>query len=300
MVETKSKTLGQLLNEWHGYKAASLQRDKGIGIELLEMRLSIFNAFQLKYGVDERYLVTDLQRTQDLLFPHIKERISTNCSRCVNDVARRILASGVDIRRELSAMPNYQASETVDQSDAEEDHKAAVNIPESSDTSNAMPGSYVYIVNQIASMPSLQIGIAKIGMGTGTREVENLTTGKLEEIAFSQIFNNIGQARQAYAGAMIEWRMRPQDEVPIVDESITKANVVAKVEAMDNSLPSQIEKPKGIRIGSVLTNGEIEATVSAILSDRYEVICKQDGKDSRAPILFEEIGKQWMKLPQSK
>ena len=77
-----------------------------------------------------------------------------------------------------------------------------------------------------------------------------------------------------------------------------KAESETKTEPQSPEPPSQ--NRRGIRVGTMLTNGEAEARVATILEDRYIGIIQQDGQDTELPILFEEIGKQWSKLPPTK
>ena len=292
MVIEKTKTLGQLLNEYHGPKIKQLMADRQVR-ELLQIRIEIAEAFQLQYSIDPRVDVMSVQRTLDILFPLVKEVVEPGCGGCVTKITNRIIAS---------IETNNKALKALDSPDPEIEEKPikptgpTEHIPEA-----RVPGTYVYILVKVRGIAYVHFGVAKREIKGAYQSVENLSTNTVQDVLIEDLYINPNEAQSECKGYMAEYAMlHPNESQPTepTNEPQRKAEFEIKPEPQSPEPPSQ--NRRGIRVGTMLTNGEAEARVATILDDRYIGIIQQDGQDTEVPILFEEIGKQWSKLPPTK
>ena len=290
MVIEKTKTLGQLLNEYHGPKIKQLMADRQVR-ELLQIRIEIAEAFQLQYSIDPRVDVRSVQRTLDILFPLVNEVVEPGCGGCVTKITNRIIASIEE---------NTKALKALDSPDPEIEEKAikptgpTEHIPEA-----RVPGTYVYILVKTAGIAFVHFGVAKREIKGSFQSVENLSTNTVQDVLITDLYINPNEAQSECKGYMAEWAMlHPNESHELIAEPEPKAESETKTEPQTPEPASQ--NRRGIRVGTMLTNGEAEARVATILDDRYIGIVQQDGQDTEVPILFEEIGKQWSKLPPTK
>ena len=292
MVIEKQKTLGQLLNEYHGPKIKQLMTDRQVR-ELLQIRIEIAEAFQLQYSIDPRVDVRSVQRTLDILFPLVKEVVEPGCGGCVTKITNRIIAS-------IEA--NTKALKALDSPDPEIEEKPVKptgpteHIPEA-----RVPGTYVYILVKTAGIAFVHFGVAKREIKGAFQSVENLSTNTVQDVLITDLYINPNEAQSECKGYMAEWAMLHPNE-STNDEPIAEPKPIEPKAQPESA--AQPEPPsqnrRGIRVGTMLTNGEAEARVATILDDRYIGIVQEDGQDTELPILFEEIGKQWSKLPPTK
>ena len=294
MVIEKTKTLGQLLNEYHGPKIKQLMADRQVR-ELLQIRIEIAEAFKDQYSVDTRVDVRSVQRTLDILFPLVKEVVEPGCGGCVTKITNRIIAS-------IEA--NTKALKALDSPDPEIEEKPikptgpTEHVPEA-----RVPGTYVYILVKVRGIAYVHFGVAKREIKGAYQSVENLSTNTVQDVLIEDLYINPNEAQSECKGYMAEWAMlHPgkdhQPEPTNQPEAQPQTETVAQPDDQKPEPPSQ--NRRGIRVGTMLTNGEAEARVATILEDRYIGIIQQDGQDTELPILFEEIGKQWSKLPPTK
>ncbi len=289
MVIEKQKTLGQLLNEYHGPKIKQLMADRQVR-ELLQIRIQIAEAFKDQYSVDTRVDVRSVQRTLDILFPLVKEVVEPGCGGCVTKITNRIIAS-------IEA--NNKALKALDSPDPEIEEKAVKptgpteHIPEA-----RVPGTYVYILVKTAGIAFVHFGVAKREIKGAFQSVENLSTNTVQDVLITDLYINPNEAQSECKGYMAEWAMLHPGEDHKIEPTTQPEDQPQPETVAQPEPPSQ--NRRGIRVGTMLTNGEAEARVATILDDRYIGIVQQDGQDSELPILFEEIGKQWSKLPPTK
>lgn len=290
MVIEKQKTLGQLLNEYHGQKVKQLMADKQVR-ELLEIRIKIAEAFQLQYSIDPRVDLRSVQRTLDILFPFVKEVVEPGCGGCVTKITNRIMAS-------IEA--NTKALAQLDSPDPEIAEKATKpTMPTAFVPEARVPGTYVYILLKVRSIALIHFGIAKREVNGEFQSVENLSTGTIQDVLIADLYINPNEAQSDAKNYMGEFAiMHPTDEQPTNPIDQPEPKVEQELEPQKPEPPK--ENRRGIRVGTMLTNGEREARVATILDDRYIGIVQEDGQDIEVPILFEEIGKQWSKLPPTK
>lgn len=287
MVIEKQKTLGQLLNEYHGPVAKQLQADHKTR-ELLEIRIKIAEAFTLQYSIDPRVDVRSVQRTLDILFPFVKEVVEPGCGGCVTKITNRIMASIETNTKALKALDGPESE--IEQAETKPTAPAEF-IPEA-----RVPGTYVYILVKVRGMAFVHFGIAKSDIDGRYQSVQNLSTNTTEMSLIEDLYINPNEAHSACKGWMAEYAMTNPTELkpePTIEIPSTNEPESPKVEPVK-------ENRRGIRVGTMLTNGEREARVATILDDRYIGIVQEDGQDTEIQILFEEIGRQWSKLPPVK
>lgn len=290
------KTLRQILLEYYGPKALTMQREQRTK-ELLEMRLEICRAVAAEYATSDKYHVIDVDRAMMLVWPGIRSKPSGGCGNCAAANVNKLKA---EVRNLEAALDKLNGTEQMEE-------KPVIEQPINPAHTGAIAGSYTYAVLVTDGKPMIHLGMAMNGAAHGSQRMMSFITSKEIDVPLELIHPNAQSAHRAWKAMVLAMQSQPSEPETQPSEQEPKQDAAPEAIVAEQSQPPVsdppkdetpvVTKPAGIRTGTVLTNGEIEAKVLSIEEGHYKAVTKENGADIEIEIKFESIGREWSRLP---